>query len=184
MQNQTNVTNLITQQFLNELSVLFSIQQTQPFSFDIESKDYAGFELKLNSQRIICRTAKITPTKTGCFVTLWKRNAINKTTQPFEANDEVSLVLVFAKSEFKQGFFIFTENVLVEKGIFRSPQKAGKCATRLYPPWSEPTAKDAIRSKQWQVDYFLELTIISSEDCAESIKFDVTKAQQLFKKLI
>lgn len=35
--------------------------------------------------------------------------------------------------------------------------QGGKRAIRLYPPWSEPVARDAIRTQRWQLRYFLPL---------------------------
>jgi len=39
-----------------------------------ESDEYSAFRFSLNNKKICYREAKITPTKTGQFVTLWKRN--------------------------------------------------------------------------------------------------------------
>jgi|GEM_PF-3635531 len=32
--------------------------------------------------------------------------------------------------------------------------KKGKMAIRVYPPWTTPTVKQAIKTQQWQLQYF------------------------------
>ncbi|MNO05235.1 MepB protein [compost metagenome] len=40
----------------------------------------------------------------------------------------------------------------------------GKRAIRVYPPWARPVAKQAIRTQQWQLKYFLALEQNGSAD--------------------
>ena len=39
-----------------------------------ESSEYCAHRFEINNKKILFRQAKITPTKIGQFVTLWKRN--------------------------------------------------------------------------------------------------------------
>nr|WGE07832.1 MepB family protein [Bacillus subtilis] len=32
--------------------------------------------------------------------------------------------------------------------------KKGKTAFRVYPPWTEPVSKQAVKTQQWQLRYF------------------------------
>ena len=49
---------------------------------NLESKEYGACSFVLNGKTIQQRISKITPTKTGQFVTIWKRNE-NGITEPF-----------------------------------------------------------------------------------------------------
>lgn len=42
-----------------------------------ESSEYDAYTFQLNDINVLFRSAKITPTKTGQFVTLWKQRANN-----------------------------------------------------------------------------------------------------------
>ena len=58
-----------------------------------ESQEYCAAQLELKNSKIIFRKAKITPTKIGQFVTLWKR--IDKNTiQPFSSEYNFDLVII------------------------------------------------------------------------------------------
>jgi hypothetical protein len=35
--------------------------------------------------------------------------------------------------------------------------KGGKRAIRVYPPWTNPTARDGIKTQQWQIQCFIPL---------------------------
>jgi hypothetical protein len=52
-----------------------------------ESLEYGACSFELNGNTIQHRVSKITPTKTGQFVTLWKRNK-NGITEPFDILDD------------------------------------------------------------------------------------------------
>ena len=71
-----------------------------------ESQEYAAASFRLNNHRILFRASKITPTKTGQFVTLWKR--INGgPIQPFDENDPIDFVIISVRSDKNHGQFIF-----------------------------------------------------------------------------
>lgn len=120
-----------------------------------ESAEYAAYQFELGNLKIVFRNAKTTPTKVGQFVTLWKRNG-GGPIQPYDAADEIDLVIVNTKSENRLGQFIFPKSVLIQQGII-SNDKEGKRAIRVYPPWSKTENKQAQRTQKWQLDYFLEI---------------------------
>lgn len=124
-------------------------------SLEKESALYNACQLVLNNRKVLFRTAKITPTKTGQFVTLWKRIP-NTSIAPFEINDDFELVIIQTKTETQLGYFIFQKNLLIEKGIFSTDSKEGKRALRVYPSWDQTTSKQAQKTQQWQLDYFME----------------------------
>lgn len=139
---------------------------------DPECREYSGFNFTLNNLKIKFRVSKITPTKTGKFVTIWKRNKEGETT-PFETTDAIDFFLIAAFKDDLSGIFIFPKNILVEKGIVSDGKKMGKRGIRIYPDWDKTESKQAQKTKEWQTRYFLEF----SKDHEKVLK----KATQLLK---
>jgi len=123
---------------------------------DPESAEYAACSYKLNGLAVKFRFSKITPKKTGQFVTIWKRND-EGITQPFDETDELDFVIVCSRQETNFGQFIFPKAVLVQKGIITGNGKPGKRGIRVYPPWDTTNNKQAIKTQQWQMKYFFDL---------------------------
>ncbi len=121
-----------------------------------ESQEYEACEFKLNKSNIKFRTAKITPTKTGQFVTLWKRDE-EGVTQPFAASDSIDFVVIVTEADKNFGHFVFPKRVLIDKGILSSPDKPGKRGFRVYSPWDSTSSKQAKSTQQWQLRYFLNM---------------------------
>ncbi|WP_374173835.1 MepB family protein [Flavobacterium tructae] len=132
----------------------FDLTQPQP---EAESNEYDAYRFRLNQKNICYRKAKITPTKTGQFVTLWKRNTAG-IIEPFDFTDAIDFVIVSVRKNELFGQFVFPKSVLLEKGIFTTSTKEGKRATRVYPPWDETTSKQAQKTQQWQLNYFYFIT--------------------------
>lgn len=132
----------------------FECTQPQP---EAESSDYDAYVFQLNQKYICYRMSKITPTKTGQFVTLWKRNKTG-IIEPFDFSDSIDFVIVSVRKDDFFGQFIFPKSVLLEKGIFSTATKEGKRATRVYPPWDETTSKQAQKTQEWQLRYFYSIT--------------------------
>ena len=143
------------------------------FNLEKESQEYGACTFELNGLQIVSRNAKVTPTKIGQFVTLWKR-LNNGPIQPFDASDNIDFVVVNVRSENHIGQFIFPKKVLLEKGVFTTPSKEGKRAIRVYPLWDKPLSKQALKTQQWQLDYFLLID--------EGGKTDVQRAKKLYSK--
>ena len=123
-----------------------------------ESADYGAYSFTRNQKSILFRTAKITPTKIGQFVTLWKR--IDKgPIQPYYFTDAIDLIVISVRKENRVGQFVFPKSVLCEKGIISTPNKEGKRAIRVYPPWDRALNNQAQKTQQWQLDYFLEIPV-------------------------
>ena len=120
---------------------------------DSESKEYEACSFKLNSFQIIHRLSKITPTKIGQFVTIWKRND-KGITAPFDVSDNFDFIVITSKSEENLGQFVFPKSVLLEKGIISNNNTSGKRGIRVYPPWDIPTSKQAEKTQNWQIKYF------------------------------
>jgi hypothetical protein len=124
---------------------------------EAECADYDAYHFYLNTNCICYRKAKITPTKTGQFVTLWKRNKTG-IIEPFDFLNSIDFVIITVRKDDLLGQFIFPKSILLEKGIFSTATKEGKRATRVYPPWDETTSKQAQKTQQWQLNYFHIIT--------------------------
>lgn len=123
---------------------------------ETESKEYSGCRFQLGEKLILFRKAKITPTKIGQFVTLYKRNS-NKIIAPFDFSDGIDYVVILVVNEDKMGQFVFSQTLLFGKGVFSTDSKEGKRAIRVYPPWDRTISKQAISTQKWQLDCFTEL---------------------------
>jgi hypothetical protein len=123
------------------------------FKLDRESTRYSACSFELNGQSFIHRVSKITPTKVGQFVTIWKRNK-NGITTPFDISDNIDWFLITSKSGDNIGQFIFHKAVLADKGIISTNGKGGKRGIRVYPPWNYPLNKQAKAIQQWQQKFF------------------------------
>lgn len=121
-----------------------------------ESQEYGACSFKLNDFKIKFRISKITPTKAGQFVTIWKRNSKGKT-EPFNLTDEFDFVIISSQKGDDFGQFIFPKSVLLDKGIITGYNKKGKCGIRVYPPWDIVTNKQAEKTQLWQSKYFLAI---------------------------
>jgi hypothetical protein len=133
------------------------LKLSTPIVPEIESADYAACRFEVDAKRVVFRLAKTTPSKVGQFVTLWKRPQRSGEIAPMDANDPVDFVVVHSSNTERCGHFVFDKNVLIKMGVLSSQQHAGKRAIRVYPPWSHPVAKDAVKTQSWQLPYFIEL---------------------------
>ncbi|ASV12216.1 MepB protein [Leptospira santarosai] len=128
-------------------------QLKNPFA-EKESSEYGACSFELNHLRITFRIAKVTPTKIGQFVTLWKRSSQGPI-EPFHIQDDVDFLMIHTNHKNRSGQFVFPKQVLFEKGIV-SGKKEGKRGFRVYPSWDKPTNKQALQTQKWQLAYFLE----------------------------
>ena len=125
-------------------------------SINSESLEYGACSFKLNGKLMQHRVSKITPAKTGQFVTIWKRNN-EGVTQPFDLTDEIDFVIISSQNGDACGQFIFPKSVLLDKGIITGNGKKGKLGIRVYPPWDTATNKQAEKTQFWQTKYFVRI---------------------------
>ncbi|MBK6834216.1 MAG: MepB family protein [Bacteroidetes bacterium] len=133
-------------------------------SINAESLEYGACTFKLNGRLIQYRVSKITPTKTGQFVTIWKRNK-NGITEPFDSKDDFDFIIITSISDENSGQFIFPKSILIEKGIITSKGKKGKRGIRVYPPWNKTTSEQAEKTQKWQINYFVHTTTNQESNC-------------------
>jgi hypothetical protein len=122
----------------------------------IESVEYGACSYEVNGKKIQHRTSKITPTKCGQFVTIWKRNN-QGITEPYGISDQLDFIVITSKSGDNIGLFIFPIAILSENGIISSNGKEGKRGIRVYPPWDNPTNKQAKKTQDWQTKFFVSI---------------------------
>lgn len=122
---------------------------------ELESEEYGACRFGLAGREVAFRVARTTPTKIGQFVTIWKRETADAEIAPLDAADGVDFVVISAANAEHRGQFIFDRHTLVARGVFSMDGQGGKRAIRVYPPWSKPIARDAVRTQQWQLRHFL-----------------------------
>ena len=138
---------------------------------DDESRDYCAFSFDMNGRKILFRSAKITPKKSGQFVTLWKREG-SSPIMPINSKDAVDFVVISVCAGSDYGLFVFPKPVLVAKGVFKSELKAGKRAMRVYPEWDDTSNRQAKSTQLWQLQYFINLT--------DGVGTDINRLKMLF----
>lgn len=158
---------LIAQKLVYEPSKLILEQAIK----EKESQEYGACKFIINNKHVRFRIAKITPKKTGQFVTIWKRSE-NGTIVPFDMGDQIDFIVVSVRFDKNFGQFIFAKEVLYEKGFLSKNGKGGKRAMRIYPPWDIVSSSIAKETQNWQLNYFIEI------DAA--IPTDVGKIKKLF----
>lgn len=131
-----------------------------------ESSDYGALEFSLNESPCKFRVGKITPTKPGFFVTLWKRSS-DGVTMPHDETDPYLYYFFSVKNEDCRGVFIFPKQILILKGILSSSQKEGKRGFRLYAPWSKTQNAQAKKTQSWQKDFYIDISNPSKINDAE-----------------
>lgn len=129
-----------------------------------ESSEYGGYIFKLNGLSIRFRAAKITPTKIGQFVTLWKRIGTGPI-QPYDLSDPVDFFVISTRKDNHFGQFVFPKSILCDQDIVSKMNKGGKRAMRVYPSWDQPTSKQAQKTQAWQLQYFLQIPQNQAIDC-------------------
>lgn len=119
-----------------------------------ESSAYDGCSFEINGSKIEFRTAKITPTKTGQFVTAWKRNELG-ITRPYKVSDDFDCMVIHVASGTHSGQFILSKTALLTHGIIVGT-KPGKRGFRVYPPWDTTNNNQAQKTQKWQLNYFVD----------------------------
>ena len=153
---------MTTENFQNDLQLAEKLLyskcgfQLHHLVWNPESANYAACSFELNTYKIQFRVANITPTKIGQFVTIWKRNK-EGITAPFDVADLLDFMIISVRDSENFGQFIFPKSVLVSKGIISQNEKGGKRGIRVYAPWDKPENKQAIKTQDWQANYFIEI---------------------------
>jgi hypothetical protein len=150
--------NLNIKEYFEELSFAICDIETQA-----EASEYDGYSFTLNSKRVLFRTGKTTPKKVGQFVTFWRRNTAG-ITEPYSETDDIYFYIIHCLADGREGQFIIPRATLIAKGILSTATKDGKRGFRVYPAWDTPKSKQAIKTQQWQLAYFVEWNAVDSSE--------------------
>lgn len=137
---------------------------------EYESQNYFAHTFVLNNQITKFRIAKITPKKSGQFVTVWKRNSTG-ITEAFHINDNIKFLFIAIKSNENFGVFIFPIKALLENKIISDEKYLGKRGFRVYSTWDKISNKQAQNTQLWQDEYFIDLS---------TKEINLCKVQKLF----
>ena len=141
---------------------------------ELESKEYFAHNFTLGGRKVKFRKAKITPTKIGQFVTLWKRNE-KGITEPFDISDEIDFYIIAVRKDTDFGLFIFQKAALHGNRILSDKKKDGKRGFRVYQTWDLAMSKQALKTQHWQTKYFL--------DFSQNKRIDMENAKDLFERV-
>jgi hypothetical protein len=122
-----------------------------------ENADYGAALVTVGDKALRVREARVTPTKPGAFVSVWRR-AAEGGTEPFPAADAGDGLLVFVAEGAHEGVFCFTVEHLGELGVTRSQTSPGKRGFRVYPPWCAGLNPQASRAQRAQASAFTDLS--------------------------
>ncbi|OMF43323.1 MepB domain containing protein [Paenibacillus sp. BGI2013] len=134
---------------------------SQPYE-EAQNAEYGAYVFTIRF-----RVAKTTPTKIGQFVTLWQRSE-DGSTQPNDGSDSADVYVISTRIGSHFGQFVFPKHVLLQRDILSDQGKGGKRAIRVYPPWDKPTSKQALKTQQWQLEYFLEVPFTEPLNCDQA----------------
>ncbi|CAJ1376518.1 unnamed protein product [Effrenium voratum] len=141
---------------------------------DPKGAAYDAYSLQVGGKQCAYRTAKITPTKNGAFVTCWKRpdgGAI----VPLTAED-LHTLLVAVEEAGNFGMFVFPAQDLLSKGIL-SGGKKGKLSFRVYAPWVVTESAQAAATQAWQRTFFAQKDSTSALQVFDSVEGQAKRAR-------
>ncbi len=171
------LTETIHQDFIDAKNRIYNpcgIECSQPVA-EKESIEYGACTFKLNDFVVKFRVSKITPTKIGQFVTLWKRIG-NGPIQPYDISDPIDFFIISTRKDDHFGQFIFPKSVLCEQDVLSINGLGGKRAIRVYPSWDIALNRQAQKTQKWQLEYFLDLS--------ENIKTDMARTHLLYSRMV
>jgi hypothetical protein len=146
----------------NELAYAPSGMKLESMKLESESQEYGATTFTVMNKKIKFRVAKITPTKVGHFVAIWKRE--NGITKPHDIEDPYDFFVISALDKDDFGQFIFNKSALLENKLITSESTAGKRGVRLYPSWVKAPSKQSKKSQELQCKSFIEIDCCNSED--------------------
>lgn len=122
-----------------------------------ESFEYGGYSFYINTKLTQFRVSKVTPTKVGFFVTFYKRLA-SGIIAPYDVEDNIDYFIIAVTQNTTVGFFILSKQALIQHDIISVNNLGGKRGFRLYLPSDMTTNKQAIKTQQWQKEFFFHPT--------------------------
>lgn len=166
--------NAIHQELINMKQRVYDpsgFEYTQPV-MEPESSEYGAYTFEVNGFSVRFRVAKITPTKIGQFVTLWKRFGSGPI-QPYDFSNPVDFFIISTRKNDCCGQFVFPKSILVQRNVFSINANGGKRAIRVYPPWDVTVSRQAQKTQKWQMEYFIEIP--------KNGEIDIDRAKRLYQ---
>lgn len=120
------------------------------------NQEYESIQFDSNSSSYQSRLARKTPKKKGYFLANWIKDESNINI-PYSTNNFSDFLIVLIIDEANQGYFNFPKEILVEKGIIMTDTSKGKMAFRVYPPWETDLNTTALKTQNWQIQYFTNI---------------------------
>jgi len=146
----------------DELAYVPSGMKLESIQIENESQEYGAATFTVMNKKIKFRVAKLTPTKVGHFVAIWKRE--NGITKPHDIKDPYDLFVISVRDKYGFGQFIFNKDALVENKLITSQSTAGKRGVRLYPPWIKTPNKQSKKSQEQQCKNFIQIDCCNSKN--------------------
>ena len=143
--------------FLNEVILKMYKSHVKVYEKELWNKKYESINFNLNGVSFKSRLANKTPNKDGYFVSIWTKDEVGKN-RPFNFDEFQDKLIINILDKSKKGQFVFTKEILAEKGIISSEKNKGKMAIRIYPSWEKDLNNTAYKTQQWQLDYFLDFS--------------------------
>ncbi|MHC5200853.1 MepB family protein [Myroides sp. LJL119] len=140
---------LIKNRGLNKDTIITNLKNS------IYKNDYNACCFELQNLRVIFRNAKLTPTKAGLFVAIWKKDSSLKNT-PFHEQDNFDLLVIRCHQDNNLGYFVFTKQDLSNLCIIQNKSNKGKMGIRLYPSWCINLNNQAKKTQLDHSQFFFE----------------------------
>ncbi len=131
-----------------------------------QNTDYEAGLVAIGAETWRIRTARVTPTKPGAFVAVWRRDD-DGVTRPFVADEVHDGLLVFVRDGTRFGVFRFTPAHLTDLGVTRTDRSPGKRGFRVYPNWCDELNAQAVRT---QVAQSAAFTLLSFSDATAPLQ--------------
>ncbi|AFR31144.1 hypothetical protein ARUE_c42720 [Arthrobacter sp. Rue61a] len=132
-------------------------RECSPPSPEADNAEYGAATATSGPGLIRFRVGKVTPTKVGLFVAVWRRAAAGGT-EPFPADGpsahDTDILVVSVRESENSGHFLFPRSALVTHGICSVNGSGGKRGFRVYPPWSVTPNRRAQVTQEWQGAFF------------------------------
>lgn len=143
---------------VNELAYMPSGIKLEAVQSEDESREYGATTFTVMNKKIKFRVAKLTPTKVGHFVAIWKRE--DGVTKPHDEHDPYHFFIISVRDKMGFGQFIFNKSTLIENKIISTEFIKGKRGMRLYPPWVKTPNKQSKKSQEWQCKHFIMIDML------------------------
>lgn len=119
-----------------------------------DNAQYGSVDFRLNGNDVSSRVAKLTPTKNGLFVAVWKRGG-DGATHPLDTSDRCDVLAISVREGDRFGQFVFSRETLRERRVMSVDGVGGKRGFRVYPSWVATTSRQAAATQEWQTESFL-----------------------------